>query len=227
MLAGVLDSRVPSCTRFLTRIGYSDCAKLSMTHSLSGNRRKTPPARSAGLLAPAEVQASKEGIRAVTQEIKLPFTALPSFPYGHLSDRPPYIGVGIGRNGADSEPSSGGGLSAPSNETISERPVTARWRRELPSPVVTAERTTLPPTLLTPQRNPHGKNNVGVPEWPRIGVTAAWHRQQSHPSQPTSIPPDSYRGDARWDCKPETPTARESPSSPQAHRAQGGRGGCQ
>ena len=184
MLAGVLDSRVPSCTRFLTRIGYSDCAKLSMTHSLSGNRRKTPPARSAGLLAPAEVQASREGIRAVTQEIKLLFTALPSFPHGHLSDRPPYVDVGIGRNGANSEPSSGGGLSAPSNETISERPVTARWRREISSPVVTAERTTLPPTLLTPQRNPHGKNNVGVPEWPRRGVTAAWHRQQSHPPRP-------------------------------------------
>ena len=199
-----------------------------MTHSLSGNRRKTPPARSAGLLAPAEVQASKEGIRAVTQEIKLPFTAPPSFPYGHLSDRPPYIGVGIGRNGADSEPSSGGGLSAPSNETISERPVTARWRRELPSPVVTAESTTLPPTLLTPQRNPHGKNNVGVPEWPRRGVTAAWHRPQKSKisdvrtraklsSTPAVSPVTAHEHPADSNgrmlgetAKPETPTARDS-----------------
>ena len=73
-----------------------------------------------------------------------------SFQQQNSSHRLRYIGAGIGRNGADSEPSSGGGLSAPSNETISERPVTERWRRELSSPVVTVESTTLPPTLLTP-----------------------------------------------------------------------------
>ena len=137
-----------------------------------------------GFRPSAEAQANRDGIRAVTQGIKLPFIDLPSFPHGHLSDRPPYVGVGIGRNGADSEPASGGGLPAPSNETISERPVIARWRREISSPVVTAESTTLPPTLLTPQRNPNGKNNVGGPEWPRIGVPAAWHCQQSHPPKP-------------------------------------------
>ena len=189
MLAGVLDSRVPSCTRFLTRIGYSDCAKLSMTHSLSGNRRKTPPARSAGLLAPAEVQASREVIRAVTQEIKLPFTALPSFPYGHLSDRPPYIGVGIGRNGADSEPSSGGGLSAPSNETISERPVTARWRRELSSPVVTAESTNATSNSADPTPEPQRQKQRRGSRLGEDRSNGGLALPAVHPRQSVGIPP--------------------------------------
>ena len=39
-------------------------------------------------------------------------TSVPSFTYGDLTDRPLYVKAGIGRNGADSEPSFGGGLSA-------------------------------------------------------------------------------------------------------------------
>ena len=55
-----------------------------------------------------------------------------------------------------------------------------------------------------------GKNNTGTPTGSRIGVTAAWHRQQSTTSTLWDYP--CPKGVVVWwlDCKPETPTARDS-----------------
>ena len=60
-------------------------------------------------------------------------------------------------------------------------------------------------TPLTPAGVPTAKTPLGRQLWLGIHVPAAWHCQQSPPLQSMSIPPDSYRDDARVDCTPETP----------------------
>jgi hypothetical protein len=106
-------------------------------------------------------------------------TATLSFPQRCLSDRPPYIIVGIGRNGVDSEPSSGGGLSAHVTRQYPKgQSVNAHARSVCPCRLLKA-RQTIPPTLLTPAGDPVAKTTPGCRRWSMIGVPAAWHRQQS------------------------------------------------
>ena len=70
--------------------------------------------------------------------------------------------------------------------------------------------TTIPPTLLTPASVPVAKTTLGRPIRLRIGVTATWHGQQSTISMLWDYPCPTGVVVRRLDCKPETPTARDS-----------------
>ena len=71
-------------------------------------------------------------------------------------------------------------------------------------------RETIPPSPLTPAGIPVAKTTPGCHTRLRIGVTASWHGQQS--TSPTLWDYPSPKGLVvrRLDCKPETPTARDS-----------------
>ena len=86
--------------------------------------------------------------------------------------------MGIGRSGADSEPSFGGGLVRPRNAAVSERAVGERTFQKSPCRLLKAS-ITIPPTLLTPAGVPVVKITLERRTRSRIGVTAIWHRQQS------------------------------------------------
>ncbi len=102
-----------------------------------------------------------------------------SFPRWRLTDRRPYRGVGIGRNGADSEPSCGGGLSAHvTRQYPKHQSVNAYARSVCPSRLLKATHK-IPPGPLTPAGVLTAKTTPGRQIWPRIGVPAAWHCQQS------------------------------------------------
>jgi len=116
-----------------------------------------------------------------------------SFQRGHLTDRPPYSELGIGRNGADSVPSYRGGLSAHSNETISgtrSRTSDARTVRT----VVTALRTSANVDSADACWRPRGKNNTWTPNTAEDTRNGGLAPPAVPPAQTTSIPLDSNRG---------------------------------
>jgi hypothetical protein len=134
----------------------------------------------------------------------------PSFQRLRLSDRPPYAFVGIGRNGADSEPAFGGGLSARVTRQYPKgRSVNAHSRRVCLCRLLKT-RTTIPPTLPTPAGVPVAKTTPGHHIRSRIGVPATWHGQQSTSPMPWDYPRPKGLVVRCLDCEPETPTARDS-----------------
>ena len=132
------------------------------------------------------------------------FVPVLSFQHGHLSARPPCSELGIGRNGADFVPSYRGGLSAHSNETISgtwSRSPDARTVRN----VVTALRTSATVDSADACWRPRGQKNTGTPNMVEDTRNGGLAPPAVPSAQIRSIRPDSNRGTARWDCKPETP----------------------
>ncbi|SDD74909.1 hypothetical protein SAMN05192552_10457 [Natrinema hispanicum] len=152
-----------------------------------------------------------------------------SFPCRCLSGRSPNRGAGLGRSGfrtvlrrsferallsRDDENLrfSNHGLSAPDNEAVSERAVGERHILERCADVPTASSTRddTPPSPLTPAGIPVAKITPGCHTRSRIGVTATWHGQQSTSPTLWDYPSPKGLGVRRLDCKPETPTARDS-----------------
>ena len=99
----------------------------------------------------------------------------------------------------------------PRNEAISERAAGERtFQKNVSVCRLLKASTTIPPTLLTPAGVPVAKTTPGRPTWSKIGVTAAWHRQQSTTPTLWDYPRPKGVVVRRLDCEPETPTARDS-----------------
>ncbi|GAA0723085.1 hypothetical protein GCM10009060_17140 [Halorubrum trapanicum] len=89
--------------------------------------------------------------------------SLPSFTYGDLTDRPLYTELGIGRNGADSEPSFGGGLSARvTRQYLKGQLVNATSSKGVSVPTAQSKPDDTP-KFVDACRRPPGKNNTGTP----------------------------------------------------------------
>jgi len=90
-------------------------------------------------------------------------TAALSFPRRCLTDRPPYIMIGIGRNGADSEPSYGGGLSAHvTRQYLKGQSVNATFSKGVSVPTVRIDLDDTPESADACWGS-CGNNNTGTP----------------------------------------------------------------